>query len=126
MIESPIDKLAKDIECQVLKNASQEYTLGKIVGVCIDGRKMFDSPSEFIAKIKKKTPNAVGSHCVFHRQALSSKTSLIAMKDNLQRSYEPSTTLKVSDVNTKLFTKLCKDMDYKHKNLLFHTSFRWL
>ena len=34
--------------------------------------------------------------------------------------------VKASAANTKLFTKLCKDMDSIYEILLFHTSVRWL
>ena len=77
-IKSPIDELAKNIECQVLKMLHNS-TLGKIVGVYIDGGlTMFRSQSEFMAK-KKKTSNGVRFHYVIHQKALSSRTFLIAM-----------------------------------------------
>ena len=41
------------------------------------------SRSGFIARIKQKSPNAVGTHCVIHREALASKTLTAAMKDKL-------------------------------------------
>ena len=68
-------------------------TLEKIVDVCNDGcLTMFRSQSKFIAK--GDISNAVGFHCVIHREALSFRILPIAMKDNLQQSYKVSTTLK--------------------------------
>lgn len=34
--------------------------------------------------------------------------------------------IKASALNTRLFRKLCKDMESEHQNLLYHTSVRWL
>ena len=34
--------------------------------------------------------------------------------------------IKASASNSRLFAKLCKDMDSNHKNLLFHIYVRWL
>ena len=57
---------------------------GLLVGVCMDGAPtMLGSRSGFIARIKQKSPNAVGTHCVVHREALASKTLTAAMKDKL-------------------------------------------
>ena len=93
-------------------------TAKKIVGVYIDGgQTMFGSRSEFIAKIKK-TCNGIRSHCVIHRETLSSSILPTAMKDRL------ATIIRV--VNTKLFTKLCNEMYSNYKTLLFHTSVWWL
>ena len=40
----------------------------KLVGICTDGAPtMLGSQSGFIARIKQKSPNAVGTHCVIHR-----------------------------------------------------------
>ena len=56
----------------------------KLVGVCKDGvSTMLGSRSGFIARIKQKSPNAVGTHCVNHREALASKTLTAAMKNKL-------------------------------------------
>ena len=87
---------------------------------------MFGSQNEFIAKIKEKTTNAMRSHCLIHQKALGSRTLLIAIKDKLPTIVRSVNYVKESYVNTKLFTKLCKDKNSKHKTLLFHTSFRCL
>lgn len=99
----------------------------KLVGVCTDGAPaMIGSRSGFIARIKQISPNAVGSHCVIHREALASRTLPAAMKDHLAIIIRAVNFVKTSAVNTRLFTKLCQDMDSNHETLLFHTSVRWL
>ena len=83
---------------------------------------MLGSRSEFIAKIKEKTPNAVESNCVIYGEALSSRTLVIAIKDKLATIIRAVNYVKASVVNTKLFTKLCKDIDFNHETLVFNTS----
>ena len=85
----------------------------------------FGSRSEFIAKIKK-TYNGVRSHCVIHREALSFSILPTAMKDKLATIIRAVNYVKARAVNTKLFTKLCNDMDSNYKTLLFHTFVWWL
>ena len=47
----------------------------KLTGICADGAPtMFGSRSGFVTRIKQKSPNAVGTHCVIHKEALASKT----------------------------------------------------
>ena len=97
------------------------------MGVCTDGAPaMLGFRSGFIARIKQKSPNAVGSHCVMHREALASRTLPATMKDKLAIIIQAVNFVKTSAVNTRLFAKLCKDMDSNHETLLFHTSVRWL
>ena len=56
----------------------------KLVGVCTDGAPaMIGSRRGFISRIKQKSPNAIGSHCVIHREALAAWTLSATMKDKL-------------------------------------------
>ena len=86
--------------------------LGKnFSGVCINGGvTVFGSRSEFIAKIKEKNPNTVGSYCMIYQEALSSRTLPIAMKHKLATIVRAVNYVKASAVNKKLFTKLFKNM----------------
>ena len=87
---------------------------------------MLASGSGFIARIKQKSPNAVGTHCVIHREALASKTLTAAMKDKLAIAIRVVNFVKASVTNTRLFNHLCKEMDSTYETLLFHTTVRWL
>ena len=98
-----------------------------LVGICTDGAPaMLGCRSGFIARMKRRSPNAVGSHCVIHREALAAKTLHPGMKDKLTVIIRIVNFFKTSAVNTRLFSKLCKDMHSDHETLLFHTSVRWL
>ena len=56
----------------------------KLVDICTDGAStMLGSQSGFVARIKQKSPNAVGTHRVIHREALAFKTLTAATKDKL-------------------------------------------
>ena len=99
----------------------------KLVGVCTDGAPtMLGFQSGFIARIKQKSPNAVGTHCVIHREALASKTLTAAMKDKLAIAIRVVNFVKASATNTRLFNRLWKEMDSAYETLLFHTAVRWL
>ena len=50
----------------------------KRVGVCTDGTPaMLGCRSGFIARIKEKNPDVVGTHCVIHQEAVAPKTFLL-------------------------------------------------
>ena len=87
---------------------------------------MLGSQIGFIARIKQKSPNAVGTHCVIHRKALASKTLTAAMKYKLAIANRVVNFINVSATNTRLFYHLCKEMDSTYEILLFHTSVCWL
>ena len=80
----------------------------KLIGICADGAPtMFGSRSGFVIRIKQKSPNAVGTHCVIHREALASKTLPAAMKDKLEIAIRVVNFVKASATNIRLFSKLC-------------------
>jgi len=105
----------------------KELQWEKLVGICMVGAPtMLGSRSGFIARIKQKSPNAVGTHCVIHREALASKTLTGSMKDKLATTIKVVNFVKSSATNTRLFKHLCKDMDSTYETLLFHTAVCWL
>ena len=54
------------------------------MGVCTDGcPAMIGSRSGFISRIKQKSPNAIGSHCVIHHEALPASTLSAAVDMSL-------------------------------------------
>ena len=66
-----------------------------------------DNSSKFIDIVS----NAIRSHCMIYRKALSLSTLSIVMKDNLQKLYEPS-----------IVYQALQGRGFNHKTLLFHTS----
>ena len=97
------------------------------MGVCTDGAHvMLGSRGGFVTKIKQKSPNAVGTHCVIHREALASKTLPGALYETLALAIKVVNYVKAITVYTRLFAMLCKDMEADHEKLLFQTAVRWL
>ena len=75
---------------------------------------------------KSENPDAVGTHCVVHPEALASKTLPAAMKEKLAIIIRIVNFIKSSAVNSQLFSQLCKHKDSNHENLLFPTNVQWL
>ena len=73
----------------------------KLVGVCMDG-----DPT--ITRIKQKSPNAVGTHCKIHREALAARTLTVAVKDKRAIEIRVVNFVKASASNTRLFKHLSK------------------
>ena len=81
----------------------------KLVGVCTDGAPaMLGCRSGFITRVKQKNPDAVGTHCVIHRETLASKILPAAMKNKLAIVIRIVNFIKSSAVNSRLFSQLCK------------------
>ena len=72
----------------------------KLVGVCTDGA-MLGCRSGFITRVKQTNPDAVGTHCVIHREALASKTLPAAMKKKLAIIIRIVNFIKSSAVNSR-------------------------
>lgn len=99
----------------------------KLAGFCTDGAPaMLGSRSGLAALIKTKNPSAITTHCVIHRQALAAKTLPKCFAIAMNTAIKVVNFIKNSALNTRLFKKLCSDMNSEHETLLFHTEVRWL
>ncbi|CAH2010635.1 unnamed protein product [Acanthoscelides obtectus] len=67
----------------------------------------------------------VRTHCVIHRQVLTSKTLPHKLCQTLDSVIRIVNYIKSSALNSQLFTLLCEDLDSNHKFFLFHTEV-WL
>ena len=63
---------------------------------------------------------------MIHKVALISKTVPKRLHEHLSVVIKVVNYVKSSALNTRLFSKLCKDMDANHTALLYHTQIRWL
>ena len=75
---------------------------------------------DFLGKANK------GTHCMIHKAALVSKTIPKRLHEHMSVVIKVVNDIKSSALNTRLFSKLCKDMDADHTALLYHTQVRWL
>jgi hypothetical protein len=98
-----------------------------LVGICTDGAPaMIGLRGGFIARMKEKSPNAIGTHCVIHREALASRTLTSDMNDKPAITIKIVNFIKASALNSRLFAKLGENMDSENQNLVFYTAVRWL
>ena len=104
-----------------------ELSWSKLVGVCTDGAPaMIGANSGLISLVKQKNPAIQGTHCMIHKAALVSKTIPKRLHEHMSVIIKVVNYVKSSALNTRLFSKLCKDMDADHTALLYHTQVRWL
>ena len=97
------------------------------MGVCIDGAPaMIGTKSGLISLVKQKNPAIKGTHCMIHKASLVSKTIPRRLHTNLSVVIKVVNYVKSSALNTRLFSKLCENMDADHTKLLYHTQVRWL
>ena len=105
-----------------------ELSWSKLVGLCIYGAPaMIGANSGLISLVKQKNPAIQGTHCMIHKAAaLVSKTIPKRLHEHMSVVIKVVNYVKSSALNTRLFSKLCKDMDADHTALLYHTQVRWL
>ncbi|XP_025192117.1 protein ZBED8-like [Melanaphis sacchari] len=98
-----------------------------LAGFCTDGAPaMLGSRSGLATLVKQKNPTTLTTHCIIHRQALASKTLPKDLAFAMKISIQLVNAIKNSALNTRVFQKLCANMDAEHETLLFHTETRWL
>ena len=76
--------------------------------------------------MKQRAPLAIGVHCFIHREALASKTLPDQLNTVFKVLVKIVNYIKSSALNTRLFRKICQDMESDFEVLLFHTPVRWL
>ena len=130
MLCCPLETTAKaDDVLAVVSTFFEENNLSwdRLVGVCTDeAPAMLGSRSGFVTKIKQKSPSAVGTHCVIHREALAARTLPVELMNSLNSVIKIVNFIKGGALNTRLFARLCHDIGADHVVLLFHTNVRWL
>ena len=99
----------------------------KLVGVCTDGApSMIGANSGLVSLVKQKNPAIQETHCMIHKEALVPKTIPKRLHEHLSVVIKVVNYVKSSALNTRLFSKLCKDIHFNHTALLYHTQVRWL
>ena len=124
----PLETTSKAADVfQVLNDLFDKTGLkwSKLVGVCTDGAPaMIGANSGLISLVKQKNPAVQGTHCMIHKASLVSKTIPRRLHTNLSVIIKVVNYVKSSALNTRLFSKLCENMDADHTKLLYHTQVR--
>ena len=76
--------------------------------------------------MKRKAPKSKGIYCMLHRQVLASKTLPNALQKVLDEMIQIVNFIKAEALNSRLFKKLCMDLDSEYLVLLYHIQTRWL
>ena len=86
---------------------------------------MLGAKSGYQTKVKLKSPQVRGVHCMIHRYAIACKTLPSFLKDVLNSVIKIVNYIK-SVVTSRLVRQLCKEMNADHKTLLYYTAVCWL
>uniref|UniRef100_A0A6G3MLW8 SCAN domain-containing protein 3 (Trinotate prediction) n=1 Tax=Henneguya salminicola TaxID=69463 RepID=A0A6G3MLW8_HENSL len=101
-------------------------SLGNVCGVCIGGATtMSGCRSKFQRFVMDALPKAIGIHYVIHRQVLATKTLSQEFQVTIKNVVSGWNFVKSGALNSRLFLKLCRELDAFHNVLLFHTKVRW-
>ena len=105
----------------------EELKWENLCGVCTDGAPaMLGARSGLQTLVRDRSPDAVSMHCMIHRQGLAAKTLPESLQNVLDIVIKTVNFVKNSALNTRLFRKLCSEMNAEHLNLLYYTRVRWL
>ncbi|CAH0402530.1 unnamed protein product [Chilo suppressalis] len=98
----------------------------KCIGVCTDGaRSMSGKCGGLQALIRKKTPNAMWTHSIIHREALASKSMSSELNQVLECVISVVNYIKTRPLKARLFKKLCIGMGAEYAALLYYCNSRW-
>ena len=87
---------------------------------------MLKNRSGFAALLKKELPTLKVTHCMIHRQVLSSKSMPESMKNVFDTCIKMVNFIRKHDTNYRIFQSFCDQMSDEHCILLYHTDIRWL
>ncbi len=98
----------------------------KCVSVCTDGAaEMTGHKSGFVTRIQAINPKIAATHCMLHRQALSSKTMAPDLHDVLEVVVAAVSFVKSRPLKSHLFAKLCTEIGAADDRLLFQVALTW-
>ena len=104
-----------------------ELTWKECVGLCTDGApSMIGSIKRFVSLAKKVNCKIITTHCFFYREVLIGKTLNSDLTQVLKEAIEMVNYIKARTLKSRVFTKLCIEMEANYENLLLHSKARWL
>lgn len=110
------------------KMRGYELEWKNVVGVCTDGAAAMTGIKAGLAKQISRIANEdfMASHCVLHREALASKKLSPALNETLKNAVHIINNVKARPLHSRIFSKICAEMNSDHRTLLLHAEVRWL
>jgi hypothetical protein len=97
------------------------------VGIFTDGAfSMVGKLRGFVTRVKAHVPECISSHCTIHRQALSVKKNLKALKMAFGGCEDCKFYKIIKNTEFKIFSALCGELGSSYTTLLLHKWVRWL
>ena len=95
--------------------------------MCTDGAKtMSASRSGLRSLIPEHAPMAKWMHCMIHREALVARELSPELGATVEIVTKVVNFIKTRPSKSRVFEKLCAEMNAEHRSLLFYCSSRWL
>lgn len=108
---------------------AHELKWSNCIGICTDGAAAMTGKNKGLLALIKKINNAshiLYTHCMIHREALAAKKLSPDLNKVLRDAVMIINLIKSRALNSRLFTKLCQNLNSKHDKLIIHTEVRWL
>ena len=97
------------------------------ISTCTDGaRAMSGSRSGLRNLIQERAPMAKKVHCMIHREALVARELCPELGATVEIITKVINFIKTRPLKSRMFEKLCAEMNAEHRSLLFYCSSRWL
>ena len=101
--------------------------LEKCISICTDGAKaMFDSCCGLRSLIQEPAPMARWMHCKVHCEALVGRELSTKLGHLVEVVIKVINFIKIRPLKSRVFEKLCAEINAEHRTLLFYCSPRWL
>ena len=95
--------------------------------ICTDGAPaMLGSRKGFTARVKEINPNVMTSHCFVHQKNLASHRLSTELGNVMQDVIHIVNFIKSKSLHSRLFGKLCENLNAEHKHLIYFSNVRWL
>ena len=86
---------------------------------------MIGSNKGFVS-LGKKVSEVIATHCFLYREVLIGKTLNSDLTHVMKEVIKMVNYIKARPLKSRLFTKLCKEMEANYENLVLHSEARWL
>ena len=107
------------------KNSLQRQN---VVAICTDEARptIFGKYKGLQGLIRECASQAKWTRCMLHCEALASQYFSVELNWVVEEIVKVIIFVKTNGVRSRVFSKLCNDLNTPHKQLLFHATTRWL